>query len=457
VQPERPYEFRDPIHGLVRLTKQEVQIVNTAVFQRLRRIRQLALADQVYPGATHTRFEHSLGVLHIAHRILERLDNLEQLFDNDIIAVRLAALLHDVGHGPFSHVSEHLLDRFYDSSVVGQAAAKEKIHEKITLDIITKVPEIATLMTEEQRDGVVTIIRGAGRRDFRRDIVSSTLDADKMDYLLRDAYYAGVRYGQFDLDKIVESFRVLKTTRETYLTVQEDAIFAVEQLILSKHHMTQQVYGHRVRTITDAMIVRGLELAIETDNLIRRIYAYDGSKEHLDGYLTTDDAKISAAVLESSDSRARSIFERLRDRHLYKELALLRIDESEFPDALARDALLTLRAEDCRRLETELAKHLGHAEWEVIVQRRSVKNPAYWAPGGLDPEAITVISRDNVPKRLSQYDELVVAKLPAAERLQVIAPWDETARLERDEKREEYKRNEANLRDFIIQWAGGHS
>lgn len=109
-----PYELRDPIHGLIQLTEQEIQIINTSVFQRLRRIRQLAMADLVYPGALHTRFEHSLGTVHVAHRILGRLGMIERMFDDTIRVVRLAALLHDVGHGPFSHVSEYLLEKHCD-------------------------------------------------------------------------------------------------------------------------------------------------------------------------------------------------------------------------------------------------------------------------------------------------------------------------------------------------------
>ena len=275
------YELRDPIHGLIRLTEQERSIVDTPVFQRLRRIRQLAMADLVYPGALHTRFEHSLGTMHISQRILTRIAETEDVPDDDVRIVRLAALLHDIGHGPFSHVSEYVLDQFYDRDAVGPAALREKIHEKITVDIIDRRPEIASLLTDAEREAVIRIIQGTGLRDYRRDIVSSSLDADKMDYLLRDAYFAGVRYGLFDLEKAVESCKVVRDDDETFLMVDESGLFTVEQLVLSKNHMTQQVYAHRVRTITDVMIVRGLELAIETDEEIRCAYTYDGTSEHL--------------------------------------------------------------------------------------------------------------------------------------------------------------------------------
>ena len=134
---ERLHEMRDPIHGFIKLSKRERDLIDTQVFQRLRRIRQLAMTFLVYPGAVHTRFDHSIGVMHIAGRICTRLQELnpKRICDEDIDRVRLAALLHDVGHGPFSHVSEHLLDKYAPTDAdTGQNL--EKIHEKITVDII---------------------------------------------------------------------------------------------------------------------------------------------------------------------------------------------------------------------------------------------------------------------------------------------------------------------------------
>ena len=235
------HEFRDPIHGLIRLTDQELAIVNTQAFQRLRRIRQLAMADLVYPGALHTRFEHSLGTLHVADKISTHSDIIEHMSCEDRRLVRLAALLHDIGHGPFSHVSEYLLERYYDTSKVGEPSSREKIHELITADIIKKLPEIAEVLDNDDREKILEILREGRKRNYLRDIVSSSLDADKMDYLLRDAYFTGVKYGLFDLDKIIDSCRVLQTGAESYLVIDEGGLFAVEQLVVAKYHMTQQV------------------------------------------------------------------------------------------------------------------------------------------------------------------------------------------------------------------------
>ena len=179
-------------------------------------------------------------------------------------------------------------------------------------------------------------------RDYRRDIVSSSLDADKMDYL-RDAHFAGVRYGLFDLDKVVDACRKHARGEESYLVIDEEGLFAVEQLVIAKHYMTQQVYAHRVRTVTDLMIVRGLELAIE-DGVpeLQRLYSYDGSVEFLERYLRHDDGSVVQALLKCQQRRPKSIFDRLFYRRLFKELALLPLNERQVPDSIARGQLLNL-------------------------------------------------------------------------------------------------------------------
>ena len=248
---KHPHEMRDPIHGFIKVSRKERDLIDTKVFQRLRRIRQLAMTFLVYPGALHTRFDHSIGVMHIAGRICNKLQESEpnRIDAKDITLVRLAALLHDIGHGPFSHVSEHLLDEStYDKT--DKDKPREKIHEKITVDIIQTDPEINTILCNEERDFVIEMIEGKEKRwDWRRDIVSSELDADKMDYLLRDSYFAGVKYGLYDLEKLIESCLITKRPN-TPLAISSKGIYALEQLLLARHHMTQQVYWHRVSLIS---------------------------------------------------------------------------------------------------------------------------------------------------------------------------------------------------------------
>lgn len=457
-----PHELRDPIHGLIRLTDQEIAFINTGPFQRLRRIRQLAMADLVYPGAVHTRFEHSLGTMHVAQRIISHLlDMGEQAFYNDAdnVTVRLAALLHDIGHGPFSHVSEYLLERYYDRSKGTLTGGTEKIHEKVTLDILSKVKEISDLFaSQEQKGAVEAIIRGRGLRDFKRDIVSSSLDADKMDYLLRDAYYAGVRYGQFDLEKIIDACRVLPRGQETYLAVDEEGFYAVEQLVLAKHHMIQQVYSHRVRTITDLMIVRALTLAIEAgDAKLKPLYTYDGSEEYLMRYLEFDDASVITAALRSdcSSPEARNIFQRLRERRLYKEIDLIPLDDRRIDDSVTRSQLLSLGDQTMSELESRIAKELRCEPWEVIVYKKSLQIPAYQSPGAVDPEAIHIITREGKIRLMSEIPGFVGAGLPATQRLHVVAPFEFPE--SREERYRSQKDLERRVTELILNHVGGQS
>ena len=163
------------------------------------------------------------------------------------------------------------------------SSTREKIHEKVTVDIINNDSEIREILTKDERQFVVDTICGKATRDFRRDIVSSDLDADKMDYLLRDSYFAGVKYGTYDLEKIIESCRVYYERDASYLAISDEGIYALEQLLLAKHHMTQQVYRHRVRSISDAMIIRGIILAIREENQeITTLYQYDSTQAFID-------------------------------------------------------------------------------------------------------------------------------------------------------------------------------
>ena len=408
------------------------------------------MADLVYPGAVHTRFEHSLGTLHTAHRILDHLDRLHGVCEEDARFVRLAALLHDIGHGPFSHVSEYLLDKHYDRSAVGEAAAVEKIHEKITVDVINKDPEVASLLSADDRNAIAGIISGGRTRDYRRGIVSSDLDADKMDYLLRDAHFAGVRYGFFDLDKIIDVCRKDVRGKESFLVVREDGRFAVEQLMLAKHYMTQQVYSHRIRTITDLMIVRGLELAIEDGHEeARRLFSYDGSAEFLEFYLRFDDGRLMSAMLDDRYPRSKSVFARLRARRLYKEVASVTLDEQGVHDSIARGLLLHMGQDDMAKLEGLVADLVGCEPWEAIVHRKSIKHPAYQDGGGLEPAAIHVQTRDGAAKSMSDFPDLISPRMPETPRLHVIAP------VRTDQRGNEREKMKREITKMTFDYVGG--
>lgn len=266
-------EIRCPIHGLIKYQPEEERLINSPVIQRLRGIHQLAMAYLVYPGCRHTRFEHSLGVMHVAEKMAEQLG----LNGQERRIVRLAGLLHDCGHGPFSHVSEQLLEKLTENAPPG--VRKEKLHEQITWDIIRSSQEIASLLSPDDVTAIVKLLdtEHSSRRTVLQDIISGRLDADKLDYLLRDSYYAGVKYGVFDLDRVIASLcRIDMGGGEEQVGVREEGIHTVEQMILARYHMGAQVYYHRIRAITDAMIVKGIMAAVDEGNTeIRKLYGYD--------------------------------------------------------------------------------------------------------------------------------------------------------------------------------------
>ena len=410
---------QDPIHGLISLSQKELDLINTRAFQRLRRIRQLAMAFLVYPRALHTRFDHSIGVMHIAGRICDRL----KITDEECEQVRLAALLHDVGHGPFSHVSEHLLDKYVPK-------AGDSIRGKITVDIIKNDSEIREILSDEERQFVVEMIEGKTTRDFRRDIVSSDLDADKMDYLLRDSHFAEIKYGTYDLEKIIESCRIHCEEDEPYLAISDEGIYALEQLLLAKHHMTQQVYSHRVRSISDAMIVRGVELAIQEGNQeIKQLYQYTETSEFIENYMRYHDERLIDLLKRCDQEKARNIFDRLYSRKLFKMIGELPLKDVDSAPAMRR--LLQMDDEQKRKWEERIAEHLKIDPDYVIVNKLHIRNPNYRSRSySLNPEAIMIFDENQLNlKSLSSYaTELILARQPDKEAdletVQVYAPPD---------------------------------
>lgn len=404
--------------------------MDTRVFQRLRGIRQLAMAHLLYPGALHTRFEHSVGTMHIAARICDRLREFEAIDEPGIRVVRLAALLHDIGHGPFSHVSELLLDRHYDRGEIKALPDRERIHEKITLQIIQQNAELKGVLSPKMRRDVVNLLSDTGERDFRRDIVSGPVDADKMDYLKRDSYFAGVEYGRFDLEKIVDACRAIPYRSESYLMLHHEGVYAVEQFVMAKYHMGQQVYFHRVRSITDTMLVRGLTMAINDGNeLACRVFRYDGSQAFLNAYLSVDDEEMLRALRGSGNTKVQEIFSRLADRRLFKQVCELPPETVD--DALTRGSLLKLNAETAaaRALEERIAEKLGVDPDFVIVTKWSVKNPTYRpASYRIEPGEIMILDKHDTVRKIDEFPDLIFRfnkDAASLESIHVYAPMDE--------------------------------
>jgi len=277
------YEIRDPVYGFIKFNDWEKDIINHPAFQRLRRIRQLGLTDLIYPGAMHTRFEHSLGVMHLATKmydaIVEKEENKKILkeylhYDDaglkrDRQIVRLAALLHDIGHPPFSHASEELFP-------VNPQTKKRFKHEDYTVAII-KGPLKDVIENHDlnsnykiKADEVASLIEGTGKDRilFWRILISSQLDADRADYLLRDSLHIGVKYGIYDIDRLLITLSLginpEKTeTGEIILGVTKGGWRVAESLIIARYLMFTQVYYHKARRAYDFMLKEAIKETIE--------------------------------------------------------------------------------------------------------------------------------------------------------------------------------------------------
>ena len=358
-------EVRDPVHGFVSFAPDEVRVLDTCVMQRLRRIRQLAYANLLYPGAVHTRFDHSIGVFHIAGQLAEKL-----ITDpHERRVVRLAALIHDVGHGPFAHVSETLLERFR-RNMESEPASSHQIHEEITIQLIED-GEIAETLGSTIND-VLAVLKGNAGSTLLGQLISGPLDADKQDYLLRDSHYCGIAYGVYDMARL---HNTLERIDDSYIGLASGGIDALEQFLLARYHMTRQVYRHKVRLITDSMVVRGITLGIEDYGSaeLRQLYEFDSSGDYLENYLKYDDDRLADVCLNCAGPDCGEIFERLRNRQLFKRV--LHARSTEF-GASAGLQLLKLHDnhESQRELEEAIAEVLGCASKFVIVHSYTLKS-----------------------------------------------------------------------------------
>ncbi len=249
----------DNVHGYIDITEDERQVIDTPVFQRLRRIAHLGLADFVYPGATHTRFSHSLGSMFVMNKIASRLVEDEVLSLDDVPALRLAALLHDIGHYPFSHVFESAM-----KNIDGENSRHENIGEFIVNE--------SSLNTLIRKICDPEIIGAILRKKFREQplfqyLVSSSLDVDKIDYLQRDSLHTGVAYGAFDAERLLACLTVDSPEKPNRLVVTRKGRLAVEDMLIGRFHMFQSVYYHKTVVAFELMLQKVVESLVRDAKL----------------------------------------------------------------------------------------------------------------------------------------------------------------------------------------------
>jgi HD superfamily phosphohydrolase len=329
--------FRDPIHGYIEVDEEFLPIIDSPFFQRLRRIKQLAFTDLVYHGAEHSRFGHSLGAFYLATEIAERLGIKDKTKKNEF---RLAALLHDIGHPPYSHAFESALEDVYS----------DRKHERYTETVIRET-EIGDLIEGIglSKDTVIKLIRGKyveqPELSYLNDLISSELDVDRLDFLLRDSYYCGVPYGEYDIQRLLLAMK----KKSKMIVIDEKARHAAESFILARFWMYTQVYTHHTRRAFDIMLktvftkgtMKKLRYPAPTKKDISRLLACD------DAWLTGKIKELGASSHHSNETAMASHFikrepiKRVVEKIAYMELESQRID----PDFTAIETLENFKEE----------------------------------------------------------------------------------------------------------------
>lgn len=247
-------EITDPIHKYIRFTEAEKKIIDTKIFQRLRRIRQLAGAHLVYPSAQHSRFEHSLGTMHLAGLAGEVMFSKNYICEEDIQKLRLAALLHDIGHGPFSHLFEEVM-----------ANKNSMSHEDLGKLIITKteINDIVEGFGYSSKD-VCNLSFGNYKTKFFNELISGGLSVDIMDYLPRDSYFTGTEYGKLDYYRLISSMEI---SSKGHLSINKSSIYSLESMLISRYEMFKAVYFHKTVRSAEVMLLHSMMFADDDLNL----------------------------------------------------------------------------------------------------------------------------------------------------------------------------------------------
>ena len=381
--------LRDPVWNNIRVDELTLQLVDTEVFQRLRYVRQLGWTYLVYPGATHSRFEHALGTHHLSRRTLALLcesEDAASISDEEQAIVRSAALLHDVGHYPFSHALEE----------IGALH-----HEDVARPLITQ-GSVATLLASRLGDDapvrVFDLIRGRSTSALQ-GLISGSLDLDKIEYLKRDAFMCGVPYGEIDVDRLTNSLVLIDDpeTGRRSLGVQEKALSALESLLFAKYQMYRNVYWHHAVRSATAMYKRLVEDALHAgvvDHQSLARYTDEGLMHRLESGWPTE------------------LLVALKERRLYKRAA-------EWPAAELDDDAVEWIASDRKR--TADAENLLAAEFGLTPGELLLDYPVKTQMLGLD---IPVLRRSGKVERLTGEGWIGTINLPSlSEELYKSARW----------------------------------
>jgi len=377
-------EIKDPVHGYVYITADEKEIIDSYPVQRLRRLRQLAGAEYVYPGANHTRFEHSVGVMYLAGRVVENPNISQRISQDEAEMVRIAALLHDVGHGPFSHIFEYLLDKELG-----------KTHEDMTLWIV-KNSELKDILNkvgyEAEEIGKLAVGRlHKPKKAFLDQVISSSVDVDKLDFVVRDTYHTGAEYGYIDVFRLIHTLDVL----DEDLAVNLGSLSALESFVIARIESFKSIYFHRVGRAAQIM----LATAIEKANKELGLANFKTAEE----YLAMDDYTVWTMLKNCEKSN--EIIKNLERRKLLKCAY-----ERTFYEKDIMVSNIFNREAYRNQLQADIAKEAQVETETVIIDVPTVPSVPYHHSVLMEPMEIPVFYKtregDRIPRRLSEISKI---------------------------------------------------
>ena len=354
----------DPIHDFVRVNSNELKIIDTPIFQRLRRIRQLSGAHLIYPGAQHTRFEHSLGVMHIASMAGHALNEKGIVSSDNIQNLRFAGLLHDIGHGPFSHLFEELLQK------------RKMSHEDIGRDIILKT-QIGDLISANGFDKkfITELAFGDSKFQFMNEIISGALSADIMDYLLRDGYFTGAEHAKIDHNRLTYSLDVYKNK----LALEKSALVNFETMMISRYQMFKAVYFHKTVRAGEVMLLESMYLAEEELGL---------SSISLNEYLKLTDEVILSKLLSLPERNSKlRIAKKIATDYINRNLFKSVFEVSVTGNAITKKRMQSIREEVSKKSKVDIN--------EIFVDSSNTPSIPL-SPSKKESKSIIILERDGV-------------------------------------------------------------
>ena len=416
--------YRDPVHNIIRLQTDSdegelmMRLIDAAEFQRLRRIKQLGLGLYTYQGAEHSRFTHSLGAFHLMTRVLDRLSETYAINSEDRVAARAAALLHDVGHGSFSHVMEKVLNFHHERWTV-----------QAILDAHSEIGELLRSHAPDLPQKVASIIEGKFQPSALAQLVSSQLDVDRMDYLLRDSLMTGAKYGIYDLEWIINALAIDEAADRVY--VQARGIYAVEEYLQARYYMFRQVYFHRTLRSAEAVLRSIMRRAVRLLDAGEDVWHAEGTafekilrREPLSigEHMQVDDSDFVFHVKlwqNSNDAILRDLSRRFISRRLFKavDLDMPRDQQADFL-AAARETIARAGFDpDYYFIEDRASDVPYYGYYEA--EKSEPKNHIYVESGYASPQIREISEVSDVVRGLQHAYELHRVCFPAEVKTEV--------------------------------------